>query len=294
MKYFKTKFRIKADGVEGIDDNTLATARELCAALAGYAGYESFEDTDDGVDGYVQQDAFDETALKAAFAQFPLEGAKVEFCTSEAENKNWNEEWEKNGFDPIVVSDRCMIHDIYHTPSNAVEYPTVIEIDAKQAFGTGTHNTTQMIVAELLDMDLQSKDVLDCGCGTGILSIVSAKCGAARVVAYDIDEWSVENTRHNAVINNVADINVLLGDAKVLNEISETFDVVLANINRNILLNDMPAMVRKMNIGAYLVISGFYTEDVPMLMAMADGQGLDCVSTRTSDNWAMLKFRKQQ
>lgn len=118
------------------------------------------------------------------------------------------------------------------------------------------------------------------------------KMWRSRVVAYDIDEWSVENTRHNAVINNVANIDVFLGDAKVLDEISETFDIVLANINRNILLNDMPAMVGKMNTGAYLVISGFYAEDVPMLKEKADELGLDYISMRTSDNWTLLKFRK--
>ncbi len=292
MKYFKTKFDVKGIDGENLDEAALATARELCAALAGYAGYESFEDTPCGVDGYVQQETYDAAALNAAFAEFPLEGAVVEFSTCEAENRNWNEEWEKNGFDPIIVNDRCMIHDIYHTPSDAVKYPITIEIDAKQAFGTGTHNTTQMIVAELLDTDLYGKSVLDCGCGTGILSIVSAKCGTARVAAYDIDEWSVENTRHNAVINNVANIDVLLGDAKVLDEISETFDVVLANINRNILLNDMPAMVGRMNTGAYLVISGFYAEDVPMLKEKADELNLDYISMRISDNWTLLKFRK--
>lgn len=292
MKYFKTKFEVKSIDGEYLDETTLATARELCAALAGYVGYESFEDTPCGVNGYVQQETYDVDMLNAVFAEFPLEGAVVEFSTCEAENKNWNEEWEKNGFDPIVVNNRCMIHDIYHTPSDAVKYPIVIEIDAKQAFGTGTHNTTQMIVAELLDMDLHGKSALDCGCGTGILSIVSVKCGAVHVVAYDIDDWSVENTRHNAIINNVANIDVLFGDAKVLNEICGTFDIVLANINRNILLNDMSAMVRKMNNGAYLVISGFYAEDVPVLKEKADKLNLEYISMRTLDNWTLLKFRK--
>ncbi len=293
MKYFKTKFIVRgADGTRPAEE-TMATARELCAALAGYAGYESFEDTENGIDGYVQQELFDGDTLNASFAEFPLEGTAVEYSTSEAEDKNWNEEWEKCGFDPITVGGKCMIHDIYHTPADSAQYPITIEIDAKQAFGTGTHNTTRMIVGELLDMDVKGKRVLDCGCGTGILSIVASKCGAASVLAYDIDEWSADNTRHNAAINNTQNIEVILGDAKVLDNTDGKFDIVLANINRNILLADMPAMTRRMNGGAYLVISGFYAEDAPMLRNKAEELGLDYVSMRSSDNWTMLKFRKR-
>lgn len=290
MKYFVTKFRISAANAP-MGEAQMNTARELCAALAGYAGYESFEDTPEGVDGYIQQGAFDEVALNAAFADFPLEGAVVSFSTDVAEDKNWNEQWEKEGFDPIIIGDRCRIHDIYHAAPDT--FPVDVEIDARQAFGTGTHNTTRMIVEHLLGMDIRGKSMLDCGCGTGILSIVAAKCGATDIVAYDIDEWSADNTRHNAAINGVADgIRVLQGDAAVLNEVCRSFDVAVANINRNILLADMPAICSKLRHGGTLIISGFYSADVPLLEQKALSLGLRRSCSRSSDDWTMLAFVK--
>lgn len=293
MKYFKTKFIVKSlNGGETPDEATLSTARELCAALAGYAGYESFEDNAEGIDGYVQQDLYDEDSLATSFAEFPMEGICVSYSTSEAEDKNWNEEWEKEGFEPIVIGDRCRIHDLYHEVTDS--YPIDIEIDARQAFGTGTHNTTRMIVGKLLDIDMKNKRVLDCGCGTGILSIVASKCGAASVVAYDIDEWSVDNTKHNAAINKTKNIDVRLGDVSVLKSIAGTFDIVLANINRNILLADMTAMREKMKRGTIFIISGFYSEDVPMLKEKAEAWGLHCIEKESSDNWTMLVFEVRE
>lgn len=292
MKYFKTKFTVKSlNGDKLPDETTLSTARELCAALAGYAGYESFEDNPEGIDGYVQQYLYDENSLNASFADFPMEGIRVSCSTSEAEDKNWNEEWEKEGFEPIAIGARCCIHDIYHEVTD--HYPIDIEIDARQAFGTGTHNTTIMIVGKLLDMDLKGKRVLDCGCGTGILSIVASICGANSVVAYDIDEWSVDNTKHNAAINKTENIDVRLGDVKVLDDITGTFDIVLANINRNILLADMSKMREKMKSGTIFIISGFYSEDVPMLREKAEALGLEFIEKESLDDWTMLVFENR-
>ena len=158
------------------------------------------------------------------------------------------------------------------------------------AFGSGTHATTQMVVASLLSLDLDGKHVLDCGCGTGILSIVASKAGAASVVAYDIDEWSVENTHHNAQLNGVENIEVLAGDVHILSHTSGLFDVVLANINRNVLLSDMAEMRSVMNSGGCLIISGFYDTDAPMLVAEANRLGLTLVSRRQSGEWVSLSF----
>ena len=288
MKYFKTKFKIECSAAN--DDNTVSTARELCAALAGYAGYESFEDTNYGIDGYVQQENFSETELTAMLTDFPLEGVTVSTQTEEADDRNWNETWENEGFEPIVIGERCIIHDSHHAA--AAPYPIDIEIDAKQAFGTGTHNTTRMIVGRLLDTDLKGKHVLDCGCGTGILSIVASKCGAAQVVGYDIDEWSVENTRHNAQKNGVDNVEAVQGDVTAVEKLEGKFDMVLANINRNILLHDMPYWVRVMAQGCTFIISGFYSEDVPMLRDAAAALGLEYQDMQCSDNWTMLVFKK--
>ena len=162
-------------------------------------------------------------------------------------------------------------------------------IQARNAFGTGTHETTQMIVGALLDIDLKGKRVLDCGCGTGILAITALKCGAADAVAYDIDEWSTENTRHNAEINGVADrIEVFEGNANVLSHISGVFDVVVANINRNILLADMPAFKEVMAHGGTLILSGFYEDDVPLLVEKAETLGLSLKEKKEEGEWRMV------
>lgn len=293
MKYYRTKFIITCRDTDEIpDETTFGTARELCAALAGYAGYESFEDKEYGIDGYIQQETFDEETLTASFSAFPMEDMNIKFETCEAEDKNWNEEWEKEGFDPIIIENKCRIRDIYHKVSDS--YPIDVEIDARQAFGTGTHNTTRMIVKQLLNMDIRGKSILDCGCGTGILSIVAIKCGASHAIGYDIDEWSIENTRHNAAINSVEKITAILGNADILDNIQEKFDVVLANINRNILLNDMPRMVCKLREGGTLILSGFYSKDVDMLKEKAKSLKMRFISSDESEDWTLLRFEKNR
>ena len=299
MKYLVSHFTIQC-----ADCDFMQPAREITAALAGECGYETFLDTDNGVDGYVQVDFYDEPVVKEALADFPMEGVTVTFETEEIEDKDWNETWEQEeGFAPINIDDRLVIYDVLHpelgdgclvlgdsvlTDSNTPT-PLTIGIHARNAFGTGTHETTQMIVGTLLDMDLKDKRVLDCGCGTGILAITALKCGAADAVAYDIDEWSADSTRHNAEINGVADrIEVFEGNAHVLSHISGVFDVVLANINRNILLNDMPAFKEVMAHGGTLILSGFYEEDVPLLLEKAESLGLSLKEKKEEGEWRMV------
>ena len=281
-------------------------AREITAAIAGECGYETFLDTDDGVDGYVQVDFYHEPAIREALEEFPMDGVTVTFKTEEVEDKDWNETWEQEeGFAPIYIDDRLVIYDVLHpelgdagltdsntpTPNTQHLSPIRIGIQARNAFGTGTHETTQMIVGALLDIDMKGKRVLDCGCGTGILAITALKCGAADAVAYDIDEWSTENTRHNAEINGVADrIEVFEGNANVLSHISGVFDVVVANINRNILLADMPAFKEVMAHGGTLILSGFYEEDVPLLVEKAESLGLCLKEKKEEGEWRMLEF----
>ena len=271
-------------------------AREITAAIAGECGYETFLDTDSGVDGYVQVDFYDEPAIREALAEFPMDDVTVTFETEEVEDKDWNETWEQEeGFAPININDRLVIYDVLHpssTPNTQHPTPITIGIEARNAFGTGTHETTQMIVGMLLDMDLKGKRVLDCGCGTGILAITALKCGAADAVAYDIDEWSADNARHNAEINGVADrIEVFEGNAHVLSHISGVFDVVLANINRNILLNDMSAFREVMAHGGTLILSGFYEEDIHLLEEKAESLGLSLKEKKEEGEWRMLVFK---
>ena len=286
MKYYGVNFTIEAPA------ELMQDARDILSALAGEAGFETFEDTDEGVKGYVQQGLFDEALLKALIGDFPLPSCTVAYTVSEAEDKDWNEQWEQQGFEPIVVNDTLVIHDGRHLPSG-IRPQTSIEIDAHLAFGTGTHETTRMMVGQLMSLDLTDKRVLDCGTGTGILGIAALKLGAREAVGYDIDEWSADNARHNAVINMVdGQFTSLLGDASILKEVSGQFDVVLANINRNILLNDMEAFVGKMAPHSTLLLSGFYEQDIPMLEEKAASLGLKKQTQQHDGDWACLMFMR--
>jgi ribosomal protein L11 methyltransferase len=282
MKYFEVEFTINPMS---------ADASDLLAALAGDAGFETFEEAENGLKGYVQQSLFDEDALRSCIDDFPIEGISIIYNVREAEDRDWNEQWEQEGFEPIIIPPLA-IHDGRHLPE--VESEISIEIDAKLAFGTGTHETTRMICKELISTvsELEKVRVLDCGTGTGILSIAALKLGASEAVGYDIDEWSADNARHNAVINRVDErFTSLLGDASVIDTIEGEFDLVLANINRNILLADMPRFVSKMHSGSKLILSGFYTADSPLLIQKAADLGLTFVSQNQDQDWACLVFK---
>ena len=282
MKYFEVEFTINPMS---------ADASDLLAALAGDAGFETFEEAENGLKGYVQQSLFDEDALRSCIADFPIEGISIIYNVREAEDRDWNEQWEQEGFEPIIIPPLA-IHDGRHLPE--VESEISIEIDAKLAFGTGTHETTRMICKELISTvpELEEVRVLDCGTGTGILSIAALKLGASEAIGYDIDEWSADNARHNAVINRVDErFTSLLGDASVIDTIEGEFDLVLANINRNILLADMPRFVSKMHSGSKLILSGFYTADSLLLIQKAADLGLTFVSQNQDQDWACLVFK---
>lgn len=285
MKYLAAHFEIACM------DDMMQIARDLLMDVAGEAGFESFEDTERGVDGYVQEQLFDRQLLDDGIASFPLDGVSIVYNINKVEDQNWNAVWEEQGFEPIDIDHRVVVYDAKGEVPQHTDDTVMIGIDARQAFGTGTHETTQMIIASLLDMQLEGKSVLDCGCGTGILSIAAAKCGATHCVGYDIDEWSVDNSRHNAQLNGV-DMQVLLGDASVTATLNEKFDVVLANINRNILLADMPAFVGVMKEGGALILSGFYPSDTAMLCDKAATLGLTLTAQKNNGDWACLMFSK--
>jgi ribosomal protein L11 methyltransferase len=268
-------------------------AKDLLTDCSAEAGCESFEETDNGIIAYAQQEVWDKEEMDSQIESFPLDDTKITYTIEEAEDKDWNQCWEDEGFDPITVDNKIVIYDAKHTTLDELcsftdKAPIAIAIDAKLAFGTGTHQTTRMIVSTLLHSDIEGKRVLDCGCGTGILGITASKLGAQEVVGYDIDEWSVENTRHNAEINKVENMDVLHGDSTVLNHISGVFDIVLANINRNILLQDMHQFRDVMAGNSKLILSGFYEEDVPLLLEKAKELGLEEYGRKTDTNWCCL------
>lgn len=287
MKYYVANFDIECA------DELLQPARELLSAAACEAGFEAFEDTDNGIAGYVQRPLYDKEALDAAIADYMPEGTQVTYNIEEVPDQDWNQDWEDQGFEPIGVSDHLVIYDAKHTDMSMFagdDGVMRIFIEARNAFGTGTHQTTRMILRRLLGMDLTGKSVLDCGCGTGILGIVASRLGANRVLGYDIDEWSSENAKHNAALNGVDNLDVLLGDASVLDGVKEEFDVVIANINRNILLNDMTAFRSHLKTGGRLILSGFYETDVPMLKQAAQSNGLTIIDVVTDGEWACAMF----
>ena len=296
MKYFEVEFTISPYS---------ADASDVLAAIAGEAGFETFEETETGLNGYVQQSLFDVSVLNTALKDFPFGDSTISYDIREAEDRDWNEQWEQEGFEPIIISrdwrvgsgernvHTLVINDGRHLPDSSLftansSLLTSIEIDAKLAFGTGTHETTRMICSTLLELQPKGR-VLDCGTGTGILSICALKLGAQEAIGYDIDEWSVDNARHNAVINLVDDrFTSLLGDASILYKVEGTFDLVMANINRNILLNDMPQFVSKMNADATLILSGFYTDDCQTLIEKAQTLGLTLQQQKEDQQWACL------
>ena len=283
MKYFEVDFQLSPLSQDACD---------ILAALTADAGFESFEETQHGIRGYVQQPLLDRQALEDIVNNFPIMGTNIIYTINKAEDKDWNEQWEQEGFEPIIVgNNRLAIHDGRHLPSQPADIS--VEIDARLAFGTGTHETTQMICEWMLDMPMKDLRVMDAGCGTGILGIVALKLKANHVTAYDIDEWSSDNTRHNAVINRVdSQLSVYCGDASLLDTKTADYDLVLANINRNILLNDMPRFCQIMKQDAKLILSGFYTEDIPLLEARGKELGLTLTGAKNRDKWASIIMQR--
>ena len=283
MKYFEVDFQLSPLSQDACD---------ILAALTADAGFESFEETQHGIRGYVQQPLLDRQALEDIVNNFPIMGTNIIYTINKAEDKDWNEQWEQEGFEPIIVgNNRLAIHDGRHLPSQPADIS--VEIDARQAFGTGTHETTQMICEWMLDMPMKGLRVMDAGCGTGILGIVALKLKVSHVTAYDIDEWSSDNTCHNAVINRVdSQLSVYCGDASLLDSKTADYDLVLANINRNILLNDMPRFCQIMKQDAKLILSGFYTEDIPLLEARGKELGLTLTGAKNRDKWASIIMQR--
>ena len=278
MKYFEITFTAQPC-------NEIVT--DVLSALIAEIGFESFVECEGGIQAYIQQSLFDEEALKNVLADFPLPDTNITYSIFEPEDKDWNEEWEKNFFQPIVIDNRCVIHSTFHKDYPKAEYDIVI--NPQMAFGTGHHETTSSILGELLDADLKGKSVLDMGCGTSILAILASMRGADPVTAIDIDDWCVNNSRDNIALNNIHNITVELGDASLL-EGRQPFDVIIANINRNILMNDMSAYTNCMHSGSEIYMSGFYVEDIPVLREKAESLGLEFVHHREKNNWAAVKF----
>lgn len=270
MNYLKIK----------IDTSQMATYEiDLLINSLAEIDFESFENDDSNVFAYVQKTLFNEEGLKSLLdSSYEIE---------EIEEKNWNEEWEQNYFTPIQIGEDCVIHSSFHKDVPKAKYE--IMIDPKMSFGTGHHETTSLMTQWILEEDMAGKDVLDMGCGTGILGILAKMRGAHKVTSVDVDEWCVENATENSLLNKV-ELDIILGDASSL--AGRSFDLIFANINRNILLMDMKFYVPVLKEGASLFLSGFYKDDLSHIEQEARRLSLTIDSFKEDNNWVSVKLLK--
>lgn len=263
----------------------LQPAVEILIAELGYAGFESFVETEEGVTAYIQKEEYNETILEDIHV-LTSEEFEITYTSEEIEQTNWNEEWEKN-FNPIVVDDKCSVRAPFHEKPNT-DFDIIIE--PKMSFGTGHHETTHMMIQHILKNEFADKSVLDMGCGTGVLAILAEMKGAKPIDAIDYDNWCYLNSLENVERNNAKHITVLEGDANLLP--GRHYDIVIANINRNILLNDLKTYTDTLNANGIMFLSGFYNDDIPIIEAECNKYGLKHVETLERNNWVALKFEK--
>lgn len=263
-------------------------ATDLLAGLLGDIGYESFVPDDNGVTAYVALADYDANALADTLADFPYQ-CKIAVKATTIEGRDWNEEWERHYFQPIVIGNRCVVHSSFHTDIPAAEYDIVI--DPKMAFGTGHHATTSLILCQLLEMNLDDRSLIDMGTGTGILAILAAMRGANPVTAIEIDEFAQINAVENVAINRHPEINVILGDVSALEPIAPA-EVFVANINRNVITGDIASYAARLLPGGTMLLSGFYEDDIPVVRAAAEAVGLQYDSFTECNRWVCLKLRQ--
>ncbi|MBR5053527.1 MAG: 50S ribosomal protein L11 methyltransferase [Bacteroidaceae bacterium] len=279
MKYFEVTCKICPFSQDAAD---------ILSAMLAEIGFESFSVEEDGLLAYIQQSVWDEAGMQEVVQNFCLPGVKISYSKAEAPDEDWNQVWEEEGFQPVQVSDEIVVHDVKHADVPQVKYDIVIT--PRLAFGTGSHETTRLILRTLTQLDLQGKHIIDAGTGTGILSIMAIKRGAASVFAYDIDEWSVENTKDNLLLNHIYNnVEVLCGDSSVLED-CEKADLLIANINRNILLGDLPRFASSLKQKGQMILSGFYLEDIQALTEAAEKLGFSLQKVESEQEWAMLLF----
>lgn len=262
---------------------------DILAAELGEIDFESFTEIPGGIQAYIPEKLFNEECLSDKLRKFPLESVEINYKKELIIGKDWNEEWEKNYFKPIRIEDKCIIQASFHEPEKGFDYRIII--DPKMAFGTGNHETTYLMISEMLQLDLSGKSLLDMGCGTAVLAILAKLKGANRVTAIDIDEWAYENAIENIHLNQAEEIEVALGGAELIQNYA-SFDIIFANINRNILLNDIQYYAAKLKQGGLLFLSGFYKNDMPAIKEECNRQKLSMISYTAKNNWVAVKVKK--
>lgn len=283
MNYIKITIRIESEA-DYIAD--------VLTAYLGDAGFDSFEETSRGINAYCPENLFSDTALSEIIKDAEESyDCKISFRKEVIIEQNWNATWEQNSFEPITISDNIAIYPTSHRNEfTGSQYRYKIELNPVQAFGSGYHETTRMMLQFILEENVADKSLLDMGCGTAVLAILARMRGATPVTAIDIDHWSTENAVANTALNGVPDINVVLGDAKAIKLLRTTFDYILANINRNILTADMATYVDSLAKDGKLIMSGFYSEDLPTIDNAAKVLCLHRIKTKTTNNWVAAKY----
>jgi ribosomal protein L11 methyltransferase len=273
MKYEEVKIKISQDLID------------IIIAELSSEGYDSFMETEEGVTAYIEEDKFDESHLEFILSKY----TSPDFTHAPLEDKNWNEEWEKN-FEPIIVNETVVVRASFHKILQ--QYPYEVVIDPKMSFGTGHHETTYMMIQNLLEIDHTGKKLMDAGTGTGILAILASKLGAMEIFAYDIEDWAFENLKENCNLNGCNNIKVAKGTIEDVSVPFPSCEIVLANINKNVLLHEIPAYSRILASGGHLVLSGFYESDIQDLLKITDVNSLKLLNQKTRNNWASLVLQK--
>ncbi len=261
---------------------------EILTAELSELGFESFVETETGLLAYIQENIFNQEVL-SSIQILSNPDFNISFSHKIIEQQNWNETWEKNYFEPIIIENQCVIRSSFHKEFLDIQYR--ITIDPKMAFGTGHHETTSLVIKEILQLNLEGKSILDMGCGTGVLAILSAMRGASDITAIDIDEWSYTNTLENMELNAVSGIKVKHGDVSAIDD--KKYDIIYANINKNVLIKDISEYAKHLDKNAFLLLSGFYTSDFADINKVTEENGFELVKKDEKNNWHMLKYMKK-
>ena len=283
MKYYQVQFTLSPDTQD---------ASDILAALLADIGFEAFQDR---LTAWIQQPLFDSQSLDTLITNYPLPDTHITYTLQEAPHQNWNQQWEQESFRPIDLSPDIVIHDTRHTTIPSARYDIII--NPCQAFGTGSHETTRMILRQLLQIQeyIHGKHIIDAGTGTGILAIMASKLGAASILAYDIDQWSVDNALQNLRLNHIHNVQVQLGDSSLLTTPhTPKAHLLIANINRNILLADLPTFAATLHPQGHLILSGFYRQDTPILIEAATHHHLTPIQQHHDGEWTQLLLQKKE